>query len=151
MSWKQNRRRSRFAQERQRLHQRTRRNQEPKRPDADPLKPADPAADGGNSFSGEQVKVWAELWVSQVFVQKNKPVRYIEVDLCVVVGLHRPHDLQPRLKPEKKQSPRDPVHRESCWLTRTYVVSIRFCRQRQSMCSSGGPLHPLRTHKARSH
>lgn len=36
-----------------------------------------------------------------VFVHERKRVHYIEVDLSVVVGLHRPHHLQSGLKQHK--------------------------------------------------
>lgn len=92
-------------------------------------------------------------WCEAPIVTVNS---YIEVDLCMVAGFYRPHHLQSGLK-EKKQPVRM-FHRtepqgkaKNHGIGSTYVVSIRFCRKRQSMCSCGRPLHPLWTAKSQCH
>lgn len=71
----------------------------------------------------------------------------------MVAGFYRPHHLQSGLK-EKKQPVRKLHLTELQGKARnhgigsTYIVSISFCRKRQSMCSCRRPLHPLRTAKS---
>lgn len=107
---------------------------------------------------------WAEDAVFHVIFNKNCPRlwceapivtinTYIEVDLCMVAGFYRPHHLQSGLK-EKKPPVRmlhwtEPQGKaKNLGIGSTYIVSISFCRKRQSMCSCWRPLHPLRTVKS---
>lgn len=96
---------------------------------------------------GENVGIWKGTPRCDRFLTGQSD-RYVKVDLCVVVGLHRPHGFKSGLKEKKGGSvfhTHTHTHTSLDVTEDTHVISVSFRRQRQSVCSRRGSLHPLET------